>query len=62
MELKKKMPDERKIKIWPSDNVSYESVLKVVEVVKYSYEKEKKEMWCERTHNYSVVRMSASSI
>ena len=37
VELKKKMPDERKIKIWPSDNVSYESVLKVVEAVKYSY-------------------------
>ncbi len=42
VELKKKMPDERKIKIWPSDNVSYESVLKVVEVVKYSYKKDKK--------------------
>ena len=42
VELKKKMPDERKIKVWPSDTVSYENVLKVVEVVKYSYEKEKK--------------------
>ena len=42
VELKKKMPDERKIKVWPSDTVSYERVLKVVEVVKYSYEKEKK--------------------
>ena len=42
VELKKKMPDERKIKIWPSDTVSYERVLKVVEVVKYSYEKDKK--------------------
>ena len=40
VELKKKIPEERKIKVSPSDTVS-ESVLKVVEVVN-SYEKEKK--------------------
>ena len=41
--LKKKMPEQRGIKVWPSDTISYDMVLKVVEVVKYSYDKEKKQ-------------------
>ena len=35
--FKKKVPSERTIKVWPSDKVSYETVLKVVETSKFFY-------------------------